>query len=477
MLRYAFPTAETGFDPAQISDLYSRTLAGNIFESPLTYDYLARPAKLVPQTALAMPQVSDDFRRFVITLKPGIRFADDPAFKGQPRELVAADYVYAIKRHYDPRWRSPNLFQFENARLVGLSELREQVSRENRPFPYDTEVAGVRVLDRYRFELLLAEPAPHFLYVLADAAVSGAVAREVIEAYPGREMEHPVGTGPYRLAEWRRSSRIVLERNPSFRMQTYAAQPPADDARSQAIARRHAGKRLPLIDRIEVSVIEEAQPRWLGFLNEEFDMLERLPAEFADLAVPNRELAPNLRRRGVVIDQAPLVDTMFSYFAMENPVVGGYAPEKVALRRAIALAFDVEEQVARLYHGQAVPAQSIVPPMMDGYQPGLRTEMSEFSLARAKALLDLYGYVDRDGDGWREQPDGSALRLVYATQPDQLSRRSQEAWAKAMTSIGVTLEFRIAKWPENLKASRAGQLMMWGSAWGPSAPMRAISWR
>ncbi|MCK6423342.1 MAG: bicyclomycin resistance protein, partial [Aquabacterium sp.] len=97
VLRYAFPVAETGFDPAQISDLYSRTVAAGIFEAPLTYDYLARPARIVPQTAAALPEITDEGRRFVFRIRPGIRFADDPAFGGRPRELTAADYVYSIK--------------------------------------------------------------------------------------------------------------------------------------------------------------------------------------------------------------------------------------------------------------------------------------------------------------------------------------------------------------------------------------------
>ena len=78
LLRYAFPIAETGFDPAQISDVYSMVLVANIFESPLTYDYLARPAQLRPATAAALPEVSADYRRWVFRIRPGIYFTDHP---------------------------------------------------------------------------------------------------------------------------------------------------------------------------------------------------------------------------------------------------------------------------------------------------------------------------------------------------------------------------------------------------------------
>ena len=121
VLRYAFQIAETGFDPAQISDLYSRTVVAGIVETPLAFDFLARPFKLKPNTAAEMPQISADFRTFTFRLKPGIYFADDPAFKGRKRELVAQDYVYSLKRHYDPRWNSPNLYRLEAARILGLT--------------------------------------------------------------------------------------------------------------------------------------------------------------------------------------------------------------------------------------------------------------------------------------------------------------------------------------------------------------------
>jgi ABC-type transport system substrate-binding protein len=471
VLRYAFPVAETGFDPAQISDLYSRTVTANIFEAPLTYDFLARPARVKPQTAVTLPEISDDGTRFVFRIRPGIFFADDPAFKGQKRELTAADYVYSFKRHYDPKYKSASLFQLENAKVLGLSELRKKAIADKTPFPYDTEVEGLRTLDRYTFEVRLAQPAPRFYYVMADGAVMGAVAREVVEAHPGREMERPVGTGPYRLVEWRRSAKIVLERNPGYRDHAYDEQAgDSGDTPSRDIAAKFAGRRLPLIDRIEVSIIEERQPRWLAFLNGEHDMLERLPEEFATIAIPNNRLAPNLAKQGIRMERVPLVDSTLMYFGMEHPVVGGTTQDKVALRRALALAYDSEREIQVMRRGQAIPAQSIVPPLVSGYEPTLKSEMSQHDPLRAKALLDLYGSTDRDGDGWRDLPDGQPLLLEIASQSDGISRQQQGLWQKAMAAINVRTTFKIAQWPENLKQSRAGKLMMWGVAWSATNP-------
>ena len=103
VLRIAFPTAETGFDPARVSDLYSDTINEAIFERLLTYDYLARPAKLVPMAAEAMPRSPTNGSIYTFQLRKGIYFTPDPAFKGAKRELVAQDFVYSFMRFVDPK--------------------------------------------------------------------------------------------------------------------------------------------------------------------------------------------------------------------------------------------------------------------------------------------------------------------------------------------------------------------------------------
>jgi ABC-type transport system substrate-binding protein len=470
VLRYAFPIAETGFDPAYVTDLYSRTVISGIFDAPLEFEYLARPARMRPNTAAAMPEVSDDFRVFTFRLRPGIHFADDPAFKGARRELTAQDYVYSLKRHYDPRWKSGNLYLLESDKILGLSELRKEAIERKKPFDYDREVEGLRALDRYTFQIRLAEPKPRFLYHFADGSFTGAVAREVVEAYGDRIGEHPVGTGPFLLKEWKRSSRMVLAKNPNYREVLYDERPPEGDAPLQAIARQFKGRRLPLVDEVHIAVIEESQPRWLSFLNEEQDLIENVPAEFANVAFPNNQLAPNLAKQGIRMTRYSRADVAVSYFGMENPVVGGYEPHKVALRRAIGLAVDVDREIRLVRRGQAIPAQGPIAPNVWGYDPRFKSTMSDFDVARAKALLDMHGYVDRNRDGWREQPDGQPLVIEYHTQPDQQSRQLVELWQKNMTAIGIKMDFKTAKWPENLKASRAGKLMMWGVGWTAGQP-------
>jgi ABC-type transport system substrate-binding protein len=469
VLRTSFRVAETGFDPVQVSDLYSRTICGAIFEPLVEFAFLERPVAVRPLTLAALPEASPDFRTFTLRLKPGIFFADDPAFGGKPRELVAADYVYTLKRHYDPRWKSNNLYLLENAKILGLSELRREAIAAKKPLDMDRPVEGLRVLDRHSFQVRLADPAPRFVQSLANVAFA-AMAREVVEAYGENLMGHPVGTGPFRLVSWRRASQIVLERNPGYRDERYAEQAPAGDVLAEQAVRALAGRRLPLLDRIEVAIIEENQPRWLAFQNGEHDVLEEMPADFAPLIMPNHKLAPNLAKRGIRAIRYPRCDVALSYFNMEDPVVGGTTPERTALRRAIAMAVDVDKEIRLVRRSQAMPAQSVVAPGAWGYDPAFRSEMGSFDAARARALLDIHGYVDRDRDGWREQPDGAPLAIEYATQPDGQSRQLIEQWAKNMRAIGIRMTFKAAKWPENLKASSAGKLQMWGVGWSAVVP-------
>jgi ABC-type transport system substrate-binding protein len=465
VLRYAFPVATTSFDPAYVSDLYSRTVIAGMFDALLEYEFMTSPARMRPNTAAAMPEINADFTQFTFRIKPGIYFADDPAFKGVKRELTAQDYVYSLKRFYDPRWKSANLYLLEAAKILGLSELRQEVIAAKKPFDYDREVEGLKALDRYTLQIKLGAPSPRLLIQLADPSFTAAVAREVVEADGDKVGEHPVGTGPFVLKEWRRSSRIVLARNPNYRQVLHDEKPAADNARLVREAQALHGKRLPLVDEVHIAITEETQPRWLSFLNEELDLIEAVPNEFANVAFPNNVLAPNLAKRGLTMVRYPRGDITYTYFQMEHPVVGGYEPHKVALRRAIALATDVDREIRLVRRNQAVPAQSSISPGQWGHDPGFKSEMSTFDPARAKALLDLHGYVDKNGDGFREQPDGQPLVLEYATQPDQLSRQLAELWQKNMNAVGLKIEFKTAKWPENLKASRSGKLMMWGVGW------------
>src|SRR5437762_12077564 len=232
ILRVTFQVAETGFDPVKVHDYYSGTVIEAIFDPLLTYDYLARPAKLVANAAESLPEISADGRTYVFRIRQGIYFADDPAFKGRKRELTALDYAYSFKRFYDPRHRSPYAFLF-TGKIAGLDELAAQAKASGN-FDYDAPVAGLQTPDRHTLVIRLKQPDLTFSYVLAFP-LTGAVAREAIEAYGDESPSHPVGSGPFLLKRYVRSSKIVLAANPGYRGQLWDFAP-GDDPRQREIA-------------------------------------------------------------------------------------------------------------------------------------------------------------------------------------------------------------------------------------------------
>jgi ABC-type transport system substrate-binding protein len=154
-------------------------------------------------------------------------------------------------------------------------------------------------------------------------------------------------------------------------------------------------------------------------------------------------------------------DVVITLFNMDDPVVGGYTPEQVALRRAISLGYNTDEEIRLIRRGAMMPAQSQVPPLTSGYDPAFISEMSQFDRARARALLDTFGFVDRNGDGWRERPDGMPLTIEIATESSQLDRAFNELWKRQLDGIGIRVDFKVNQWPENLKAARSGKVMLW----------------
>jgi len=456
VLRVAFPSAETGFDPQAAGDEYSNSVNRVIFDTLYKYDYLARPYKLVPNTAVGMPEISPDGRTWMIRVRPGVYFADDPAFKGQRRELMAADYVYAMKRVLDPRMRS-NSLQALDGRFVGAEAVVAK-AKEMGKFDYDAPMEGLQAIDRYTIQFKLNFADYELLSNLSTVATA-AVAREVVDAYAdgaGWVMANPVGTGPFLLKDWRRGQRIVLEANPAFRVELYPESSHPDD-RSFAKLR---GRKLPLVGRIEISIIEESNPRLLAFEQGDLDYVAVPPDLVPNVLDPGNKLKPRFVKDGITLYRGVQPAITYTYFNMEDPVVGGYTPDKIALRRAIGMAYNVDEEIRVLRAGQALPATQPVPPNVSGYNPKLDGQ-SKFDPKAAKALLDKFGYVDRDKDGWRDLPDGKPLVVKIATGTTALDRQYSELWQRSMSAVGLRVEFNTQKFADNLKAARLGQLQMW----------------
>lgn len=456
-LRVSFPIAETGFDPQPAGDVYSQYVNRVIFDPLYRYDYLARPYRIEPNTATAMPEISRDGKTWTIHVRPGIYFSDDPVFNGKKRELTAADYVFAWKRIIDPKTRSNNLSVFDG-KLVGADKV-VAAAKATGKFDYDAPMEGLQAIDRYTIQIKLNYPT-YELQADLTTVPTAAVAREVIEKYgdeSGWAMANPVGTGPYLLKEWRRTQRIVLEASPSFRDEKF---PESSKPEDRALMKEMRGKKIPSVGRIEISIIEESNPRLLAFRNRELDYLQTPTDLVSNVLGPDNKLKPDFASQGIILARGVQPAVSYTYFNMEDPVVGGYAKEKIALRRAVSMAYNVEEEIRIIRQGQGEPATQPIPPNTSGYDATIKASV-KYDPTGAKALLDKFGYVDRDGDGWRDLPDGKPLKIMMAADTSALTRQYVELWQRSLTAIGVRVEFVTQKWPDLLKMGRYGQLQMW----------------
>ncbi len=461
VIRHAFPAAETGFDPAGAQDLYSGQIEQAIFETLLSYDYLARPAKLVPLTAEAMPQVTDDGKTYTLKIRKGIYFTPDPAFNGRKRGLVAEDFVYPVKRLIDPKLRSPWAWLVED-KIVGLDELAE-AAKKGAKFDYDKKIAGLEAVDRYTLRIRLKQTDYNLPFVLAHEPTS-AVAREVIEKYAdesGRAMSNPVGTGPYVLKDWVRASKIILEANPGYRGFLWEFKP-GNDPEDKRLVTEMKGKKMPQVGRVEISIIEEDQARLLAFEKGEIDIMN-MEAPLAPNVLDGAVLKPAFAKRGVKLSRFVDPEITYHYWNMQDPVVGGLTKEKIALRRAMAMAFSVEEEIRIVRNGQAIEAQYPIPPGVVGHDASYRTGV-KYDPAGANALLDRFGYK-KGADGFRTLPDGKPMVVKYTSRPDTLGRQQDELWAKAFALLGIRMEVQKLRFPDQVKAEKECKIMMRTASW------------
>ena len=461
VLRYVFPVAETGFDPAGVHDLYSAHVNGSIFETLFTYDYLASPAKLVPRTAAALPEVSTDGLTYTIRIQKGIYFAADPVFKGKKRELTSADYVYTFKRLLDPNLRSPNSWLLDG-RILGMDVVLKQAAKTGK-FNYDQPVAGLQTPDRYTLVIRLTSPDQNFPMLLAHQP-AGAVAREVIEKYrdkAGFVMGHPVGTGPYLLTRWTPGSRIILKANPDFRSFVWNFK--ASTAEDQKIVKAMQGKKMPQIGVIDIQVMEEGQSRWLSVIKDEIDLFA-LDGELTVQALQNGKLKPELAKKGVQLSRITDPSIDYHYWNMQNPVVGGMSKDKIALRRAMAMAFSADNYINILQKGDAQRLQAPIPNGVVGYDPNYKSSIP-YSVKAANLLLDRYHYKV-GADGWRTLPNGQPLQIDMTISGNSArSQQQAEFWKKTLDSIKIKMSTQSLPFAEALKLEKQCKTMFKSSAW------------
>jgi ABC-type transport system substrate-binding protein len=458
ILRVASPDIDT-LDPQQFSDDPSFEVLIAIFEPLYERSYLRSPTRLSPVTAAGLPEITDGGRTWTMRVKPGIFFTDDPAFKGKPRELVAADYVYSYKR-----WMDPNLRRGGNPVLADLiigARAVVDAARADSRFDYDRPIEGLRAVDRYTVQIHLNEP--NYPNIEDLLAFIGAVAREVVQAAGGDIRTRVVGTGPYRLREWRRGSRLVLEANPGYRELRF---PGSDDPALAGLVRSMQGKRLPQVGVVEISIIEEDLTRLLQFEQGGLDYIA-LRGEIADRLLADGKLKKEYVARGITREVYTEPYVFSIYFNVADPVIGGMDNDRIALRRAIALAMDVASLVKVVYSEQALPANQLVPPGVAGHDP-TRTWRPLYDPSAAKALLDRFGYSKRDGDGYRKTPDGQPLTVTFTLRSGAISREIQTLVKKGMDAVGLRVDFHVTPFQDAIKELEKGEYQMYFGGFGGS---------
>ncbi len=457
-LNMAVSSQVKGMDPIYANDRYSSNEVARIYEGLLEYHYLKRPYTLVPNLAEAMPIVSKDGLTYTFKMKKGIMFQNDAAFpEGNGRELVAEDFVFSIKRLADPKLQGLGWWLLDG-KITGLNEWRKKYT-ELPTVDYEEEVEGLKALDRYTLQFKLAKPFPQFLYALA-MPFTFAVAKEAVAKYGNEFLNHPVGTGPFAIKDgvFKQTKKITYVKNPTFREKKFPCEASAKFEKEGLLA--DCGKKLPLVDRVIVNIIEEDQPRWLNFQKGKVEYVS-VPKDNFDTVIPDaKNLSPEYLSKGIDLMVSPSLDVTYTAFNHDLKLF----KDNVKLRQAMSLAYDVNTSNKLFYNNQAIPAQSVVPPGIAGhienYVSPYRGNGSPEQLVQAKKLLAEAGY-----------PEGKGLpEITYDCPSSTVSRQIGEYFKKQMAKIGINVKVTQNPWPELQKKITTRNVMAYGIAWGADYP-------
>jgi oligopeptide transport system substrate-binding protein len=448
----SLPARIKGLDPIQANDVYSIGQISYAYEGLLQYHYLKRPYELIPNLAEALPELSSDKRTYTFRLKKSVKFQDDPCFPGgKGRELVAEDFVYSWKRLADPKNTATGWWLLDG-KVAGLNEWRKNASQTGRA-DFAQSVEGLQAIDSHTFKVRLKSPNALFLFSLA-AVPTFVVAREAVEKYGVEFGQHPVGTGPYRLAEMGGGTKLIWERNLGFRLERYPTEGESGDQAAGLL--EDAGLPLPRNERIVTYVNEESLPAWLNFLKGNLDIASIPRDSFAEALPTGGELSPALKEKGLRVLPWPQMTLSRISFNFADPLLG----KNKALRRALSLAFDTAPLIQVFYNGQATPAEGPIPPGLPGYDPKFRNPYRKYDLSKATALLAEAGF-----------PGGKGLpELQFVSVAASSSRQIDEYIKRQFAQIGVRLKVESYSWPEFVMRVKNRQGQLWSFGWMAQYP-------
>jgi ABC-type transport system substrate-binding protein len=457
-----------GLDPGISGEVSSSLAISRLYEGLLRYDYLARPYKVVPALAESMPEISEDGLTYTFKIRKGIYFHDNPCFPdGKGRELVAEDFVYSFKRVVDVKNASSGIWAF-NDRILGI-DLFNEASKGKEPTDYDLDVEGLKALDRYTLQIKLTEPYPQLLYILA-MHYAFAVPREAVEHYGKEFVNNPVGTGPYELVEWRRSSRIEFYRSPKWaetgRVETYPETGTPEQVEAGLL--RDAGQPIPFNDRVVQFVIDDSTTAWMMFLSGQLDASAISRDNWDAVITGDKQLNDALATRDIDLISSPTLNVYYIGFNWDDPVVGesrdpAQNEKNRKLRQALSCAYDFDK-MNQFMNYRLHPIGGPIPQPLAGSLD--KPSPYAFNLEKAKRLLNEAGY-----------PDGidpkTGKRLVITMElgsADSNTRQSMELMADMYQKIGIVMKASYNTWPSFIEKMNRRQAQMFRLGWVADYP-------
>lgn len=456
-LRYPLRDDVKSLDPANAYDSVSLKVMPLTVESLFQYNYLKTPLELEPLLAAEMPKVSKDGKTYTIKIKQGVLFQDDAAFpNGKGRELKAQDFIYAWKRLLHPDLQSNGSWIFED-KVVGYSQLKTKILTDKSKSVDEhlaSEIPGFKALDDYTIQIQLEKPYRQILMVL-QMGFGAPVPVEAVQKYGQQGLnDRMIGTGPFRLREFSRGSKIILEKNPSFREEKYPSVGDKNATSTGLLA--DAGKALPFLDGIEFQIIKEDSPNWLQFQKGRLDV-SGIPKDSFDTAVSaSGELSQELRDKGIGLQVSDRPVAFYLNFNMKDALVG----KNVNLRRALVRAIDRDFMIRTFLNGRGIKATTIVPPGIEGHT-GRKELVGDFNIAEAKEYLKKAGY-----------PDGANLPTIrFDLRGAATQTRQQGDYIKqALAQIGVNVEVIANTFPAYLEKEKTGNLQFFIGGWSADYP-------
>ena len=450
-------SAHKSLDPTKQFDAASAELINNLYDTLLEYHYLKRPYQLQPSLTTKMPELSADGLRYSFELRDGVRFMDDPCFPGgKGRVLNSDDVIYSLKRFADANTNVESYILWQGV-VAGMDEFREQTRKLGKKGTNyaSLHIAGIEKQDARHFTIRLNKPNPLALLPLGASQLS-IVPREAVERY-GEEFErHPVGTGPFRLKTLSRRGTIILAKNPDY-FQTYPSEGNPGDAEKGLLA--SAGKRLPLLDEVQLPLHEETQPAILQFLVGQLEWVAMDRDNFLKMAYRDERgfhLKGEFAEKFTIYSE-PMLSMEYFAFNMDDKLVG----KNRALREAIAYAFDNEGFVREMRNGRGAVLRSPVPLPIAGSQLEIQTNWFTYDLEKAKQKLAEAGF-----------PGGKGLPpIVIDYRSTSTTSRQEFEYRRAnLAAIGVTLKANFQTFSSFLDRTDNGNFQVMSGGWQADYP-------